>query len=148
MPPRPTRDPAGLACLGTAVALILLLIGSAMLMNIPAGHASAPGLASAAEHSDNAPPADGSTGSVRSADAPSAESSTADDRDALCAIGCSIMGMACLMVLIVSAVTLLHRRGARALFILSRVLGSLPGLPPMTIPLPAPNLAQLSILRV
>jgi len=48
----------------------------------------------------------------------------------------------------VSTWALLRRRGARALFILSKTLGAMPALPTITVLRPAPNLAQLSILRV
>ena len=149
MTPHSTRIPSGLGRLGTAVVLILLLIGSTVLMHTLAGHTTSHAAPAAAEHSHSAPQAENSAGTVHAAEAPSlVPIGASDDCGGLCAMLCAVMGMACLMVLLVTAAVLLRRRGTRALFILSKTLGALPALPTIVVPRRSMNLSQLSVLRV
>ena len=150
MTPHSTRIPSGLGRLGTAVVLILLLIGSTVLMHTLAGHTTSHAAApTAAEHSHSAPHTELSAGTVHAAEAPVLVAAGAsDDCGGLCAMLCAVMGMACLMVLLVTAAVLLRRRGTRALFILSKTLGALPALPTIVVPRRSMNLSQLSVLRV
>jgi hypothetical protein len=149
MTPQSTRIPSGLGRLGTAVALILLLIGSTVLMHTLAGHATNHAAAStSAEHSHSSH-TEVSVGAVHAAEVPLlVPVSASDDCGGLCAMLCAVMGMACLMVLLVTAAVLLRRRGTRALFILSKTLGALPALPTIVVPRRSMNLSQLSVLRV
>jgi hypothetical protein len=149
----PTRIPTGLGRLATAVVLILLLVGSALLMHTLAGHTGTHTATTTASHEHDAATAHDTTATTTAFSAAPAGTGDvtvagADDCGGLCAMLCAIMGMACLMVLIVSTWALLRRRGARALFILSKTLGAMPALPTITVLRPAPNLAQLSILLV
>ncbi|HAQ9610256.1 TPA: hypothetical protein IYE61_002699 [Enterococcus faecium] len=150
MTPHSTRIPSGLGRLGTAVVLILLLIGSTVLMHTLAGHTTSHAAApTVAEHSHSAPHAERSAGTVHAAEAPLlVPAGASDDCGGLCAMLCAVMGMACLMVLLVTAAVLLRRRGTRALFILSKTLGALPALPTIVVPRLSMNLSQLSVLRV
>jgi hypothetical protein len=149
MTPQSTRIPSGLGRLGTAVVLILLLIGSTVLMHSLAGHTTSHASASEiTEHSHSVPHTERSAGTVHAAEAPLLASGAAsDDCGGLCAMLCAVMGMACLMVLLVTAAVLL-RRGTRALFILSKTLGALPALPTIVVPRRSMTLSQLSVLRV
>lgn len=137
-----TRAPMGLGRLGTAVVLILLLVGSALLMHTLAGHTSTH--TSTASHSHETAAAH----STSVTPAPSAALTSADDCGGLCAMLCAIMGMACLMVLALFAWSLLRRTGNRALFVLSRALSAAAVLPRLVLPRAAPDLAQLSIIRI
>jgi uncharacterized membrane protein YeiB len=128
MTPARERIPSGLTRAATAAVLIVLMVGSAVLMHSLSGHASAhASSASTSAHSHDEGTFDGGT-AVHAASAPLA---VVDDCGGLCAMLCAIMGMACLMVLV-----------------LSRAVNAAPRLPRLALPRLAPDLAQLSIIRI
>lgn len=138
----PSRVPRELGRLGTAVVLILLLVGSALFMHNLAGHTSTH--VSATSHPHETVVAH----STSVVPAPSAVLTSADDCGGLCEMLCAVMGMACLMVLARFAWSLQRGTGSRALFVLSRALSAAAVLPRLVLPRAAPDLAQLSIIRI
>ena len=145
MTPARERIPSGFVRVATAVVLIVLMVGSAVLMHSLSGHASAHASStSTSAHSHDEGTSEGAT-AVHAASAPLA---AADDCGGLCAMLCAIMGTACLMVLVLFAWKVLRQRITTLLFVLSRAVNAAPHLPRLALPRLAPDLAQLSIIRI
>jgi Trk-type K+ transport system membrane component len=156
--------PAGLPKLGIAVLTTFLMLLGAVLMHTLMGHTShdeaMPGMSSSASttmttttvHAAHHPGENGAHALHASESVMATTTATLSDAvpdcGGLCAMICSLMGMACLMVVIVFAISWLRGRTSRALFVGSRAIAAAPRWAHSTIPRPEVSLTALSILRV
>lgn len=158
-----TSQPArhGLPKLGIAVLMTFLMILGAVLMHTLMGHAdhgsAMPAMGSTASTShemaaDHHAPAVEATGqhavTTSVAAATATLSAGVSDCGGLCAMICSLMGMACLMVLVLFAVAWLRGRTNRALFVVSKALAMTAVWARGVIPRRPVSLTALSIIRI
>lgn len=168
MPPRTTdmedalmtstsqQAPQGLPKLGVAVLMTFLMILGAVLMHTLMGHTehaeAMPGMSNSITQSADVGAAEHSAAHTQlestAATPMSVLSGGVSDCGGLCAMICSLMGMACLVVLVLFAIAWLRRRTTRALFALSKALAVAPMWARGVIPRRPVSLTALSVLRV
>ncbi len=160
----PQSAPHGLPKLGIAVLMTFLLVLGAVLMHALMGHSaeSMPGMTSTSTassemavdqhpgtHADAAGHADLAAVSAEAATSTAATATSGvSDCGGLCGMICSLMGMACLMVLVLFAIASLRGRSSRALFVISHALAATPVWARGVIPRRTVSLTALSIIRV
>jgi hypothetical protein len=154
--------PHGLPKLGIAVLMTFLMILGAVLMHTLMGHtdhgSAMPAMGSTVStshdmaddhHHASAVEAPGQHVAVSSvAAATPTLSAGVSDCGGLCAMICSLMGMACLMVLVLFAVAWLRGRMNRALFVVSKALAMTAVWARGVIPRRPVSLTALSIIRI
>lgn len=148
--------PRGLPKLGIAVLMTFLMILGAVLMHTLMGHAehaaAMPSMSSSmAEVADLhavGHSSDHTHAASAAAASPSVLTGGVSDCGGLCAMICSLMGMACLMVLVLFAIAWLRKRISRALFSDSKTLAFSPARARGVILRRPVSLTALSIIRI
>ncbi|KQQ28637.1 hypothetical protein [Frondihabitans sp. Leaf304] len=160
MTSRSQQAPQGLPKLGIAVLMTFLMILGAVLMHTLMGHTAhsetMPGMTTSTTASSGMGTVEHSAGHAHSSHGAAAATGTVtsvlsngvSDCGGLCAMICSLMGMACLMVLVLFAIAVLRGRTTRALYALSKLLAMAPIWARGVIPRPPVSLAALSVIRV
>lgn len=152
------REPHGLPTLVISVLMTVLLILGAILMHTLMGHTehaqAMPGMTAASIIGDSpaaADPAEYGSAASAAAELASARSFLSEgvsDCGGLCAMICSLMGMACLMVLVLFAIAWLRGRSTSTLHTLSKTVAAAPLWACGVIPRRPVSLTALSIIRV